>query len=57
MRADTVRFLMDMIGSEEVYLLDLSELPVKLYPLSRNSNTSRVRKRPKIHRQVANGGR
>lgn len=32
MRADTVRFLMDMIGSEEVYLLDLSELPVKVIP-------------------------
>lgn len=32
MRADNVRFLMDMIGSEEVYLLDLSELPVKVIP-------------------------
>ncbi len=32
MRADTIRFLMDMIGSEEVYLLDLSELPVKVIP-------------------------
>lgn len=32
MRADTVRFLMDMIGSEEVYLLDLSELPIKVIP-------------------------
>ena len=32
MRADTFRFLMDMIGSEEVYLLDLSELPVKVIP-------------------------
>lgn len=31
-RADCVRFLMDMIGSEEVYLLDLSELPVKVIP-------------------------
>lgn len=32
MRADTIRFLMDMIGSEEVYLLDLSELPIKVIP-------------------------
>lgn len=32
MRADTVRFLMDMIGSEEVYLLDLSDFPVKVIP-------------------------
>lgn len=32
MRADNVRFLMDMIGSEDVYLLDLSELPVKVIP-------------------------
>lgn len=27
-----VRFLMDMIGSEEVYLLDLTPLPVKVIP-------------------------
>lgn len=32
MRPDNIRFLMDMIGSEEVYLLDLSELPVKVIP-------------------------
>ncbi len=32
MRGDNVRFLMDMIGSEEVYLLDLSELPIKVIP-------------------------
>lgn len=32
MRADNVRFLMDMIGSEDVYLLDLLELPVKVIP-------------------------
>lgn len=31
-RPDNIRFLMDMIGSEEVYLLDLSELPVKVIP-------------------------
>lgn len=31
-RPDEVRFLMDMIGSEEVYLLDLTELPLKVIP-------------------------
>lgn len=31
-RPDEIRFLMDMIGSEEVYLLDLSEVPVKVIP-------------------------
>jgi len=31
-RADDIRFLMDMIGSEEVYLLDLSEMPIKVIP-------------------------
>lgn len=31
-RPDEVRFLMDMIASEEVYLLDLTPLPVKVIP-------------------------
>lgn len=31
-RPDEVRFLMDMIASEEVYLLDLTALPVKVIP-------------------------
>ena len=31
-RPDEVRFLMDMIGSEEVYLLDLTEFPLKVIP-------------------------
>lgn len=36
MRTDNVRFLMDMIGSEEVYLLDLSELPIRVIPSIEN---------------------
>lgn len=31
-RPDEIRFLMDMIGSEEVYLLDLTPLPLKIIP-------------------------
>lgn len=31
-RPDEIRFLMDMLGSEEVYLLDLTPLPVKVIP-------------------------
>lgn len=31
-RPDEVRFLMDMIGSEEVYLLDLTPTPLKVIP-------------------------
>ena len=31
-RPDEVRFIMDMIASEEVYLLDLTALPVKVIP-------------------------
>ncbi len=31
-RPDEVRFLMDMIASDEVYLLDLAELPIKVIP-------------------------
>lgn len=31
-RPDEVRFLMDMIGSEEVYLLDLTPFPLKVIP-------------------------
>lgn len=31
-RPDEVRFLMDMIGSEEVYLLDLTNFPLKVIP-------------------------
>lgn len=35
-RPDEVRFLMDMIGSEEVYLLDLASFPVKVIPSVEN---------------------
>lgn len=35
-RPDEVRFLMDMIGSEEVYLLDLTEFPLKVIPSVEN---------------------
>lgn len=31
-RPDEVRFLMDMLGSDEVYLLDLGALPVRVIP-------------------------
>lgn len=31
-RPDEIRFLMDMLGSEEVYLLDLTPLPIKVIP-------------------------
>lgn len=31
-RPDEIRFLMDMIGSDEVYLLDLTGLPIKVIP-------------------------
>lgn len=31
-RPDEVRFLMDMLGSDEVYLLDLAGLPVRVIP-------------------------
>ena len=41
-RPDEVRFLMDMIASEEVYLLDLMPLPVKVIP-SVDDFTYRVR--------------
>lgn len=32
LRPDEVRFLMDLIGSEEVYLLDLVDVPVRVIP-------------------------
>ncbi len=35
-RPDEVRFLMDMIGSEEVYLLDLTPTPLKVIPSVEN---------------------
>lgn len=31
-RPEEIRFLMDMLGSEEVYLLDFSSLPIKVIP-------------------------
>ena len=31
-RSDEIRFLMDMLGSDEVYLLDLTSLPIKVIP-------------------------
>lgn len=37
-RPDEIRFLMDMIGSGEVYLLDFSELPVKVIPSAEQLN-------------------
>ncbi len=35
-RPDEIRFLMDMLGSEEVYLLDFAPLPVKVIPSAEN---------------------